>query len=184
MKRACVLLADGCEEVEAVTIVDYLRRAGVEVVAAGVTGINVKGGHGILLGADELLSALVGESFDAVVVPGGMKGAAHIAASEAARALIQSQFSSGALVAAICAAPPVVLYQACGILKGRRFTCYPGMEEEAAGASFCEGNVVVDGNLITSRGPGTAGEFALALVSTLVGEDAARKLAKGTLLLA
>jgi 4-methyl-5(b-hydroxyethyl)-thiazole monophosphate biosynthesis len=182
MKRACVLLADGSEEVEAVTVIDYLRRAGIEAVVLGVTGTSVKGGHGIVLVADLPISEAKGMDFDAVVVPGGMKGASHIAASEAARSLITTQFSSGRLVAAICAAPAVVLHRACGVLKGRKFTCYPGMEEEVSGASFIEGKVVVDGNLITSRGPGTAGEFALAIVSALAGEEEAAKLASGALL--
>ncbi|HEY9054191.1 MAG TPA: DJ-1 family glyoxalase III [Rectinemataceae bacterium] len=183
MKKACLILAEGFEEVEAVTPVDYLRRAGVEVTVAGLGGTRISGGHGIVIEADLPLSELASATFDALIVPGGMKGAERIARSAEAKAFVQRHFASGALLGAICAAPAVVLHRGFGILKGRRFTCYPGMEEEVEGATFTQGRVVVDGNLITSRGPGTAGEFALALVSALAGKEAAAKLAAGTLLM-
>lgn len=182
MKRACVILADGCEEVEAVTSIDYLRRAGIEVRVLGLGSQRVVGGHGIVLGVDASFSEVADLAFDAVVVPGGMKGAARIASSAEARALLGSQLASGRLVAAICAAPVVVLHRACGLLKGRRFTCYPGMEEEVSGATFVSERVVQDGNLLTSEGPGTAGEFAVAIVGALLGEEAAAKVAAGALL--
>ncbi|HTX73652.1 MAG TPA: DJ-1 family glyoxalase III [Rectinemataceae bacterium] len=181
MKKAVVLLAEGFEEVEALTPVDYLRRAGVEVKTIGVTGELVRGGHGITVAPDAGLSELAGE-FDCVVVPGGGRGADELAASTAATAFIKRQFTAGKLVAAICAAPAVVLHEACGILKGRRFTGFPGTESRVTGAHFSAERVVVDGNLITSRSAGCAGEFSRAIVEALVGADAARELAERVLL--
>jgi protein deglycase len=181
MKTACVLLADGFEEVEAVTPIDYLRRAGVEVTILGVTGETVAGSRGIKIEADSGSEGF-SKDYDCVVVPGGGRGAANIAASHQAVFLIKRHFGSGKLVAAICAAPAVVLHEACGILAGRRFTCFPGLEAKVQGASFSEERVVVDGNLITSRAAGTAGEFARAIVRELVGESAAEELAGKVLL--
>jgi protein deglycase len=181
MKRACVILAEGFEEVEAITPIDYLRRAGIEVVVAAVSTPKVVGGHGITVEADQSLADLSG-AFDAVIVPGGAKGAANIAASAAAVDLIRRQFSAGSLVAAICAAPAVVLHGACGILEGRRFTGYPGSESSVSGANFLAEAVVIDGNLITSRAAGTAGLFAKAIVATLLGRHAAQELSEKVLL--
>jgi 4-methyl-5(b-hydroxyethyl)-thiazole monophosphate biosynthesis len=181
MKTACVLLADGFEEVEATTPIDYLRRAGIEVHILGVTGRKVSGSHGIKIEA-ELGSEGFNRDFDCVVVPGGTRGADNLAASPMAVYLIKRHFASGKLVAAICAAPAVVLHSACDILRGRRFTCYPGLEAKVEGASFSAERVVVDGNLITSRSAGTAGEFARAVVLALQGEAAAAKLAEDVLL--
>jgi protein deglycase len=181
MKTACVLLADGFEEVEAVTPVDYLRRAGIEVKIVGVTGKTVSGSHGIKIESD-LGSEGLGRDYDCIIVPGGGRGADNLAASPSALYLIKRHFATGKLVAAICAAPAVVLHSACGILKGRRFTGYPGSETKVVGAEFSEDRVVVDGNLITSRGAGTAGEFSAAIVAALVGEGAAAELTAKVLL--
>ena len=179
MKRVAVLLADGFEEVEAITPIDFLRRAEVEVVVLGVTGEEVTGGHGIRVRSDLHVTAFSGE-LDGIVLPGGTAGAKNIAASDAALMLIRRCLSAGQLVAAICAAPGVVL-GSHGLLEGRRFTCYPGVESGVSGAIFSEERVVVDGNVITSRGPGTSAEFALAIIRYLVGVEAAATLARKTL---
>jgi 4-methyl-5(b-hydroxyethyl)-thiazole monophosphate biosynthesis len=181
MKTACVLLADGFEEVEALTPIDYLRRAGVEVTAIGVTGPSPKGGHGIEVKADRGTDALTAD-YDCVVVPGGGKGSENLAASADVAALVKRQFAAGKLVAAICAAPAVVLHGSCGILAGKRFTCYPGLESKVSGATFVDERVVADGKLITARAAGCAGEFAYAIINALVGEDAADLLAEKVLL--
>jgi protein deglycase len=181
MKTACVLLADGFEEVEAVTPIDYLRRAGMDVKALGVTGRIVSGSRGIRIESD-LGSEGFSRDFDCVIVPGGGRGADNIAASPAAVYLIKRHFGAGKLVAAICAAPAVVLHGACGILKGRRFTCFPGLEAKVEGATFSDDRVVVDGNLVTSRSAGTSGEFAWAIVRELLGADEAAELAQRVLL--
>ena len=184
MKRACVLLAEGFEEVEALTPVDYLRRAGVEVTVLGIGGATVRGAHDILVAADAPIEgAPTGKgAWDLVVVPGGGPGSRNIAASAEARNLIIAQFSAGGLVGAICAAPAVVLHAACGMLAGFRWTGYPGTEGAVTGAEFVAERVVVDGNLITARAAGCAGEFSRALVAALVGEEEARELADKVLL--
>ena len=181
MKTACVLLADGFEEVEAVTPIDYLRRAGIEVQVLGVTGTSVTGSHGIRIEAT-LGAEGFNRDYDCIVVPGGGRGADNIAATPVAALLIKRHFEAGKLVAAICAAPAVVLHGACGILKGRRFTGYPGTEAKVDGGIFSGERVVIDGNLITSRAAGTAGEFAQAVARALAGEKAASELAASVLL--
>lgn len=178
--RVLVPLAPGFEEIEAVTIIDVLRRASLEVKAAALDKSPIKGAHGIRLEADLFFSADLGESeWDAIVLPGGMPGAEHLRDSEPLRALLKAQAESGRIVAAICAAP--IALEAAGVLEGRRATCYPGFEEQLASATLVKGAVVEDGPIITSRGPGTALPFALALVKRLVSAEAADELAAGML---
>jgi 4-methyl-5(b-hydroxyethyl)-thiazole monophosphate biosynthesis len=187
-KRAVVFLAEGFEEVEAVTPIDYLRRAGVEtVIASAGAGEIVTGSHGIPVKAGVTLGDLASQGrlapafWDAVVLPGGLPGADNLAASAEIGAFIQAMAAAGKWVCAICAAPAVVLAP-LGVLAGKRFTCYPGMETAVSGARWSGDPVVIDGGLITSRGAGTAGSFAAAVVGKLVSEDAAAKLARSVLL--
>lgn len=179
MKKVALLLAEGFEEVEAITPADYLRRCGVDLILAGVTGKKVKGAHGIEVTCDVEAGQLSGE-LDGIVIPGGMPGSSNIAADEKSMKIIAAALDSGALVGAICAAPAVVL-GAAGLIEGRRYTCYPGCENSFAGAEFSEDRVVVDGNLITSRGPGTAGEFSEALIEYLCGKEAREQIHIGTI---
>jgi len=169
MKKVILFLADGFEEVEAMTPADFLRRSNVNLILAGVTGKTVTGGHGIKIECDVEVSEISG-SFDGVVIPGGMPGAANVAKDEKTMKIIKTAFDSGALVGAICAAPAVVL-GAHGLIEGRTFTCYPGFEDSFSGADFSEERVVADGNLITSRGPGSAAEFSEALIEYLCGRE-------------
>ncbi len=181
MKRACILLAEGFEEVEALTPADYLRRAGIEVTLVGITSNLVKGSHGIYVQADAGIEALWQE-YDAIVLPGGMPGAKNLAENAEVCARIVQQQHEGKLVAAICAAPAVVLHGACGLLKGKKFTGYPGTEDSVSGATFVPERVVIDGALITSRGPGTAGEFAIAIIAALENREKADEVVQHTLL--
>lgn len=180
MKTACVLLADGFEEIEALTPVDYLRRAGIKVMTVAVGAKTVTGAHEVRVLADMENPAAAGD-FDAVIVPGGLPGSSNIASSPAARALILRHFHAGKLVAAICAAPSVVLHSGCGILEGRKFTGYPGTESNAGGGIFTPGRVVMDGNIITARAAGCAAEFSLAIIAWLSGDKAARSVAESVL---
>ena len=183
MKKACVILAEGFEEVEAITPIDYLRRAGVEVTVLGVGGTSIRGSHDIRVEAEAALDeGSAAKAWDCVVVPGGGVGARNIAASREAVALIRAQAAAGGLVAAICAAPAVVLHGGCNLLQGRRFTGYPGTEAQVTGATFVPDRVVIDGNLVTARGAGCAGEFARSIVAILVGKEAAADLASKVLL--
>jgi 4-methyl-5(b-hydroxyethyl)-thiazole monophosphate biosynthesis len=181
-KKALVFLADGFEEVEAVTPIDYLRRAGIEVTTVSISGNKtVKGSHGIPVAADALLAELPAASWDALVLPGGMPGASNLAASAETGALLKAQAEAGRLVAAICASPAVVLAP-LALIKGRHFTCYPGMEAQVSGAQWSEDKVVIDGNILTSRGAGTAGLFAAAVIGKLLSQADADKVARSVLL--
>ena len=194
-KKAIVLLAEGFEEVEALTPVDYLRRCGVEVtVAATGPKLSVQGARGIKVAADATLKGLLKEKrlapvgWDAVVCPGGLPGADNLAASKETGTFLKEMAKAGKWVCAICAAPARVL-SPLGLLAGRNFTCFPGEEEKVLAsegspkAKWKKDRVVIDGNLITSRGAGTAGEFACAIIGKLAGEDEAKKLAERVLLL-
>jgi protein deglycase len=181
-KRAVVVLAPGFEEIEAVAPVDVLRRAGVEVAVAGLDGRTVVGSHGIALQADVVM-AEVKEAPDAVILPGGMPGAENLARSAAVERLVKAVLQKGGICAAICAAPAFALAK-FGILEGKRATCYPGCEGRfPRTATVSEDRVVVDGNVVTSRGPGTALEFSLALAEILAGKPAADKLREGMIAL-
>lgn len=189
IKRVAVLLANGFEEIEALTPVDYLRRAGAEVslVATGTSSRSVTGSHGINVTADinldSYLASLRDSLPDAVIVPGGMPGSVNVSESRRALVLINEMFKAEKLVCAICAAPAVVLSRT-EVLTGKKWTCYPGMEnhseESKKYAALHEENVpfVVDGNLITSRGPGTAEQFAMKIVETLFDAATSLEIAK------
>ena len=180
MKRVALLLADGFEEVEAVTPIDFLRRAGIQVDILGVKSDIVTGSHGIAIQTD---SRIIGYRTmpDGVIVPGGMPGAQNVADSSEAITIIRMVRDAGNLVAAICAAPAVVL-ASHGLLENKRATCYPGYETSfGENTEFSEDSVVVDGSTITSRGPGTAALFSIAVIRNLVGSDAADSVAEATL---
>ena len=170
MARVLVPLAAGCEELEAVTIIDLLRRAGIEVVTAGLQPGIVKASRGTQLVPDATLDSVLREDFDMVVLPGGMPGAQHLKEDSRILALLKRMAEQGRYTAAICAAP-MVLAEA-GLLAGRRATSYPGFLDKMAvpGMAYLKDAVVADGKVLTSRGPGTAMDFALMLVEVLSGK--------------
>jgi 4-methyl-5(b-hydroxyethyl)-thiazole monophosphate biosynthesis len=173
MPHAITILADGFEEIEAVTVIDLLRRAGVEVTVLGLETLEVRGAHDLWIRVDMEFCDFRGD-FDAVVLPGGMPGTTHLAASGELLDLIKTAHASGKLCAAICAAPTVLAK--AGILGGKKATCYPGCEDRMADAKIVKKDVVVvDGNIITGRAAGTAVPFALELIKALAGEDTAKK---------
>ncbi|TAJ13234.1 MAG: DJ-1/PfpI family protein [Planctomycetota bacterium] len=180
-KRVLVLLADGFEEIEAVAIVDTLRRADLEVVTAALRADPsriVHGAHGIDLAADRELDACIGPNappFAALVLPGGMPGTQHLGDDPRVLELIRAMHAAGKLIAAICAAPSVLAK--AGVLEGVPATSFPGFQGKLAGAHVeRERRVVVAGSIVTSQGPGTAIEFALELVHMLVGSARATEL--------
>jgi len=183
-KKAIILLAEGFEEVEAVTPIDYLRRAGVEVTTAAISAkLTVKSAWGgIKVTADTtLIEAAEQSGWDTVILPGGKRGAENLANSKETGVFLKKMAANGKLICAICASPAVVLAP-LGLLSGKRFTCYPGFEEKVNEGEWSEDRVVIDGSLITSRSAGTAGEFAIAIIKKLLDEAAAKKIA-GTVLL-
>ena len=177
MPRVLVPLADGFEEVEAVTIIDLLRRADIEVVTAALTDRRVTGNHGITLEADTTLeAALETAPFAMIALPGGLPGARHLQQDPRMIAALQAQVARGAFAAAICAAP-IALAEA-GLLAGRRATSFPGFLDASSipGLELSESAVVKDGPIVTSRGPGTAMDFALALIEELAGPTARQRV--------
>jgi 4-methyl-5(b-hydroxyethyl)-thiazole monophosphate biosynthesis len=166
MPTAMVLIANGSEEIEAVTAIDVLRRAEVAVTVAGLDALDVRASRGVALRADVCLQDVADQSFDLVVLPGGKEGAERLRDDERVLALLRRQHDKGGLIGAICAAPMVLV--AAGLLEGRRATSYPGFLQ-SGDAQLSEEAVVVDGNIITSRGPATAMAFALELVERLCG---------------
>ena len=169
-----VFLADGFEETEALCPVDVMRRAGIDVVLAGVSGEYVTSSHGVTVKADVLLDSLPGDSsFEAVFCPGGMPGSVNLSQSWKVNELIVKTAQTG-IVAAICAAPAVVLGP-LGLLKGRNATCYPGCESYSPDIAFSSEGVVVDGNIVTGKSAGWAFDLGLTLVSMLRGDEAAEK---------
>ncbi len=176
MGKAFVFLADGFEEIEGLTVVDLLRRAGIETQMVSVMGsLKITGSHGIQVNADVLFEDMNDLDTELYVLPGGMPGTKHLAAHKALGKLLQNAASSGKIVAAICAAPSVL--GGLGLLKDRRATSYPGFEEQLVGAELSEDQVVVSGNIITSRGMGTAIPFGLELIAQLKDRAAADKVA-------
>lgn len=167
MKRVLVPLAEGFEEIEAVTIIDVLRRAGIEAVVASLAGGPVTGSHGIRIAPDTPLAALAEQEFDMIALPGGMPGAEHLRNDPRVAEIVRRTRERGRPVAAICAAPMVLA--AAGVLDGRRATSFPGFLKDAEGPTVVDEAVVVDRGVITSRGPGTALDFALTLVEELAG---------------
>lgn len=170
MATVLVPLAPGCEELEAVTIIDLLRRAGVEVVTAGLDGGPVHASRGVTLLPDTDLDTALEREYDMVILPGGAKGADNLGVDARVTELLRRMADSGRFVGAICAAPKVLA--GSGVLAGRRATCYPGhiQPDNDQGVELVDEPVVIDGKVITSRGPGTAMDFALTLIEQLAGK--------------
>lgn len=178
MAKVYVFLANGFEEVEALTVVDILRRAGVCVTIVSVTGeMTVEGSHKIKIIADSIFEENNYLDADCLFLPGGMPGTRNLSMHEGLLALLKEHYTKGKNIAAICAAPSV--FGQLGFLAGRRATCYPGFEDKLTGASFVTEAVVKDGNVFTGRGMGTAIELGLALVAEFESEETADKISKG-----
>jgi len=179
MASVLIPLAEGSEELEAVTIIDLLRRAGIEVTTAGLSDGPVKASRGVTLIPDTTLDAVMKQGFDMVALPGGLPGSDYFDRDPRIRELLKRTAEQGGFVAAICAAPKVLAR--VGLLNGKRATCYPGvlgrMDFPLVGVK--DEPVVVDGNVITGRGPGTAMDFALQLIESLVGRDKRDEVEEG-----
>lgn len=171
-----ILLANGFEEAEALVPADLLRRAGADVALVGVTGQTVTGAHGISVNSDLTLEQVTPGTMELLMLPGGLGGVQNIGASTAAVELIQTAAKADCYLAAICAAPSLLLGP-MGLLNGRKAVCYPGMEDTMDGADPQKtASVVVDGDIITGEGPGAAFEFGLKLVEVLKGADIAEQV--------
>lgn len=177
MARILVPLAQGCEELEAVTITDLLTRAGFEVVTAGLDDRPVKASRGMTLLPDTNLDNVMEQAFDMVVLPGGQPGSDNLDSDPRIQRLLKRLIGEGRYTAAICAAPKVLA--SAGLLEGRRATSFPGVLDGASGVKLEAEGVVRDGQVITSRGPGTAMDFALELIEVLGGREKREQVEKG-----
>lgn len=176
MSKVYVIFAEGFEEIEGLTVVDVLRRAGIEVQMTGLdTDGKVTGAHGIGVWMDQDLSGVDLEDAAAIILPGGMPGTKHLAESDRLAEILRQANEKQLCLGAICAAPSVL--GGLGILEGKKAACYPGFEEKLTGAHVLFLPVVTDGNITTSRGMGTALEFALQLTAILKGARVVRKVA-------
>lgn len=168
MPKVLVPLAQGCEEIEAITVIDILRRAGIEVISAGLDAQPVRASRGVMLLPDTTLDAALQHDFDMVILPGGQPGTNNLKADARITKLVKSMAQQKKFAAAICAAPSVLA--TAGLLDGRHATSFPGALDSFPQVQQQHAAVVEDGNLITSRGPGTAMDFALTLVERLLGK--------------
>ncbi|MBC3887426.1 DJ-1 family protein [Acetobacterium paludosum] len=182
MMNVIIFLAAGFEEVEALTVVDYLRRVKqitVHMISIGDT-LQVSGSHHIEVKADKQIDELSKiDSYEAVIIPGGMPGAANLRDDQRVVKIVREMNEAGKLVAAICAGP--IVLEKAKIIDGKKVTSYPGFEKDLPNSIYQEDAVVKDGNIITSRGPGKAVDFALEIVTVLAGEKEAESLRKNIL---
>ncbi|WP_018248553.1 DJ-1 family glyoxalase III [Orenia marismortui] len=172
--KIIIPLANGCEEIEAITNIDVLRRAGVEVETISLKGLEVKGAHNIIIKADKKIDELNIEEVGGIILPGGMPGAANLRDDKRIINIVQKLDQKNGLIAAICAAP--IVLEAAGVIKDRPATSYPGFGQEMESCTYLQDRVVVDDNLITGRGPGVALEFALKIVELLVNKEKAEEI--------
>ena len=181
MNRSFLFLAEGFEEIEALTVVDVMRRAGMDIKMVSITDdLTVPGAHGITVTANVLYKDVEFDEPEWLILPGGMPGASNLAAFNPLNELLKKQTSEGRKVAAICAAPAVVLAP-LGILDGKKATCYPGFEQDCAKAEMSAARVVALDKLITANGPSSALPFALAIVANSMGDSQAIAVADAML---
>ncbi len=180
MARVVILLAEGFEELEAVAIIDVLRRAEIDIISAGLQQGPVSSARNVKIVPDTLIDTIQADDFDMLVLPGGIPGADNLNADQRVMDLIKDFNSKGKLTGAICAAPYVLAN--AGVLDGKRATSYPSFKDRLGSAVYEEKTVVQDGNVLTSRGPGTALCFGLAIVEKFAGKEKAQQIKEGMLI--
>lgn len=180
MPRVAVILADGFEEVEALAVVDVLRRAEIDTVVAGLHDGHITSARRVKVIPDTVIETVNVDDFDMIVLPGGQPGSDNLNADPRVKDLITSFSRKGKLVGAICAAP--IVLASAGVLRGKRATSYPSYKDRLGGAAYEEKSVVTDGTVLTSRGAGTALSFGLAIVERLVSKEKARKIKEAMLI--
>lgn len=176
-KKVLIVLAEGFEESEAVIPIDILRRSGIDVTIAGVGSKSITGSHNIKIECETTVED-AGNGYDVLILPGGRPGAENLAGSMRIKEIVSNMFKNNKIIASICASPAIVLAQ-MGILDGKKATCFPGMEKSfSPKIQFIDEDVVEDGNIITSKGAGTALTFALRIAERLVGKDKSDMIAE------
>ena len=179
MKNVLVPLAPGFEEIEAVTVIDILRRAGVEVTVAGTVPGEIEGRNKIKVTPDALLDDVATRRFDMIVLPGGSAGTEQLKKDPRVKQILLELAARGGYITAICAAPTVL--SAVGLLQGKKVTSHPSVKGDLSETDYSEDRVVVDGRIVTSRSPGTALEFAMKLVEILEGRSKMEEVNRGVL---
>lgn len=178
-KKALILLAPGFEEIEAVTVIDILRRAGVQVTIAGTVEGAIEGSRKIKMLSDTSIDTVNGSDFDLIVLPGGQPGTRNLGQDPRVKLILEDAIKNDRLISAICAAPSVL--SSYGYIKGKKATSHPSVRSEMEGVDYSESRVVVDGHWITSRSPGTSMEFAFKLVEILKGLEMVKKVNDGVM---
>jgi len=182
MKEAFIFLARGFEETEAIVTMDVIRRGGINLTSVSISNMYfAEGAHDIIVEVDSLFSETDFSNGSILILPGGMPGAVNLNNHTGLKNLLKEYADQGKKIAAICAAPLVL--GGLGLLQGKKATAYPGFESTLTGAEYTKANVVIDGNIITARGPGFALDFGLAIVSQLAGQEKAKEVAEGLLLI-
>ncbi len=179
-KRVLVLLAPGYEELEAVAVIDILRRAGIEVTVAGLAEGPVPSARDVKIVPDKHIDDILDQTFDLIVLPGGIDGTENLSKDERVVKILKDQLASGRAIGAICAAPATILHRH-GLSAGKKITCHPVCQDAVKQADLSQERVVQDGLLVTSQAPGTALEFALRLVELLAGKEKMLEVNKGVL---
>jgi len=180
MPRVAVMLADGFEEVEAIAIIDVLRRAEIDTVVAGLHDGHITSTRKVKVIPDTTIDTVRADDFDMIVLPGGQPGTDNLNADPRVKELIQAFSRKGKLTGAICAAPMVLA--SAGVLQGKHATSHPSCKDKLGGAVYEEASVVTDGNVLTSRGAGTALAFGLAIVERLINKERAQKIREAMLI--
>jgi protein deglycase len=180
-KKVLIAVADGIEELETIAIIDCLRRAGADLTISSVQKLQITTARKVKITADCLIAGCMGQVYDLIVLPGGMPGAEHLRDNRELAEMLKKQKASDRFYAAICASPAVV-FEHHGLLTDKKATCFPSMAEKLTNKQAINQRVVVDGNCITSQGPGTALEFSLKLVELLFGSEKSQELAKAMLI--
>lgn len=178
-KKALILLAPGFEEIEAVTVIDILRRAGVQVTIAGTVEGAIEGSRKIKMLSDTSIDTVNGSDFDLIVLPGGQPGTRNLGQDPRVKLILEDAIKQDKIIAAICAAPSIL--SSYGYIKGKKATSHPSVYSEMETVDYSEDRVVIDGNWITSRSPGTSMEFAFKLVEVLKGPEMVKKVNDGVM---
>lgn len=175
-----IIIAEGFEEIEAVAVIDLFRRAGIEIEVTGFNSATVKGGHGVVLKTDSVFDPASAGKFDLLVLPGGLKAVNVLAESEAILETVRVFDRDNKPICAICAAP--VILDRAGILENRKYTAHPSVKNSINGGFYQKSRIFIDGNIVTSQGPGTAFEFALSIIEKIKNKTVADEISSASLI--